>query len=235
MFEESQHVRHATTDSHRVVGGGKKPWLLIGGGVGVVALIVIIAMMMRSKDEPQVADKPSKPAPDRVEPVVKPPLDDVVAVATPDAAEPPPPDDIVPPRTGKSPNIATAPDPGSKNPGPLKTPKNPKIRGTKTPPVETGKGTPVIVGAEADKSAAQAAYSTGNKKLFAGDASGAILAYRQVIAMGSASGYRGLGLAYAQQGDTANAIAAFKKYLSVSPKAADAAVIKKRLAALQGK
>ena len=195
---------------------------------------IVIILAMRSKDGPRTADKPSKPTPDRVDPVVKPPPDDVVAVVTPDAAEPPPPDDVVPPRPGKNPNIATT-DNGTKNPGTPKTPRNPKIRGTKTTPIETGKGTAAVVGAEADKGAAQTAYATGNKKLFAGDAAGAILAYRQVIGMGSASGYRGLGLAYAQQGDTANAIAAFKKYLQMSPKAADAAVIRKRLAALQGK
>ena len=53
--------------------------------------------------------------------------------------------------------------------------------------------------------------------------------------MGSSSGYRGLGLAYAQQGDTKNAIAAFKKYLQMSPSAKDAGLIKKRISALQGK
>lgn len=235
MFEETRRgERHVTTDSDDIPGGARKPWLLIGGGVGAVALIVIIVMMMRSKDEPKVAATPSKPTPERVEPVVKPPPEEVVAVVTPDAAEPsPPPEVVTPPRTGR-----TSPDPRIPlGPEAPKTPKTPRIRGTKTPLVETGKATPAVVGTDTgEKSAkAQAAYKAGNQKLFAGDASGAIVAYRQVIAVGSSSGYRGLGLAYAQQGDTANAIAAFKKYLQLSPKAADAALIKKRIAALQGK
>ena len=120
-----------------------------------------------------------------------------------------------------------------------KNPKNPKIRGTQITPAETGKGTggPTPPGGDAgDKSdTARAAYATGNQKLFAGDPNGAIVAYRQVIAMGSASGYRGLGLAYAQQGDKQNAIAAFKKYVQMSPTAKDVGLIKKRIAALQGK
>ncbi len=236
MFEETRADRHETTDSHRVV--GKKPWLLIGGGIGAVALLLVIVMLMRSKDEPKVADKPSKPTPDLVDPVVTPPPDEVVAVVTPDAAEPPP-DAGVPPRIGKNPIVATSPENRTpKNPGTPKNPKNPRIRGTTTSAIETGSTPDPVTGGGGDpeKSAkAQAAYKTGNQKLYAGDANGAIIAYRQVIAMGSASGYRGLGLSYAQQGDTANAIAAFKKYLQMSPKAADAAVIKRRLTALQGK
>jgi len=237
MFEEGRRDRHATTDSHRAIGGAKKPWLLIGGGVGAVALIVIIVMMMRGKSEPKVADKPAKPTPDRVDPVGKSPPDEVVAVVTPDAAETLPPDDTTPPPT-TNPTTNTPPDTGKpKTPG---TPKTPKIRGTKTTPIETGKRAtdPVSTGGGGDgekSGKAQAAYKVGNQKLFAGDPKGAIAAYRQVIELGSSSGYRGLGLAYAQQGDTANAIAAFKKYLAMSPKAADVAVIKKRLAALQGK
>jgi type IV secretory pathway VirB10-like protein len=233
MFD-AQRERSVTTDSHRIVGSSKKPILVIGGAVGAIALVVIIVLAMRSKDGPRTADKP-KATPDRVEPVVKPPPDDVVAVVTPDAAETPPPDDTTPPPDDPPPD----PNPNTGNPKNPRTPKNPRIRGTKTTPIETGKGTPDPVrpgGDRAERSEkARAAYSAGNQKLFAGDADGAIVAYRQVIAMGAAAGYRGLGLAYAQQGDNANAIAAFKKYVQLSPNAKDVALIKKRIAALQSK
>jgi len=240
MFDGSQRSRGETTDSHRVVSGSKKPLLIIGGAVGAVALVVVIALAMRTKDAPKIADKPAKPTPGRVDPVAVPPPTDVVAVATPDAAPEPSPEDPIasPPTNPRTTDPGTTP-PTTGNPR-VRTPKtiNPKIRTNRTPAIETGKGTPDPVGtsADGDKGAkARAAYSAGNQKLFAGDADGAILAYRQVIAMGSTSGYRGLGLAYAQQGDTANAIAAFKRYVQLSPNAKDVPLIKKRIAALGGK
>nr|MBA3452536.1 hypothetical protein [Deltaproteobacteria bacterium] len=238
LFDGSRMQRDVATDAHRAIPGSKKPpLLLIGGGVGALALIIFIVMMMRGKDEPKVADAPNKPTPDRVEPVVQPPLPDVVAAVTPDAAEPPPPDDITPvtPKTNPKPNpTGTGKTTNAATP---KNPKNPRLRPTKTVPIETVRSE-LFPRTEADgaKAAkARAAYTTGNQKLFAGDANGAIVAYRQVIALGSASGYRGLGLAYAQQGDTANAVAAFKKYVQMSPTAKDVPLIKKRIAALQGK
>ena len=81
---------------------------------------------------------------------------------------------------------------------------------------------------------ARAAYSAGNKRLFAGDAEGAVKAYQQALAdyPGYVAGYRGLGLAYAQMGDKLKAMSAFHLYLSAVPGAKDAPLIKKRLSAL---
>lgn len=245
MFDGSAlRSRGDTTDSHRIAGRSKKPLLLIGGGLGAVALVVIIVMAMRGKSEPKVADKPVEPQPDKV------------AVVTPDAAEVAPPIEdppvtppiedppVTPPVTNPTTNPpVTSPrtNPPVTNPTTPKNPKNPRIgKNPKNPPIETGKGSADRVntggGSDDDKNAkARAAYATGNQKLFSGDHDGAIQAYRQVIAMGSSTGYRGLGLAYAQQGDTQNAIAAFKKYIAMSPNAKDVALIKKRIAALGGR
>jgi regulator of sirC expression with transglutaminase-like and TPR domain len=84
---------------------------------------------------------------------------------------------------------------------------------------------------------ARTAYITGNQKLFAGDVDGAIAAYRQSLSLypGYVGGYRGLGLAYAQRGDTAQALAAFRTYVAAVPNARDIALVKKRIARLQGK
>jgi hypothetical protein len=81
---------------------------------------------------------------------------------------------------------------------------------------------------------ARAAYSAGNQKLFAGDAAGAVHAYQQSLAYypGYVAGYRGLGLAYSQQGDKAKALQAFHTYLSSVPAAKDAPLIRKRVIAL---
>lgn len=92
--------------------------------------------------------------------------------------------------------------------------------------------------AKSDQSAitkARTAYASGNQRLFAGDPDGAIKFYRQALAYYPAyvAGYRGLGLAYAQQGNKAQAIHAFKTYVSSVPNAKDSALIRKRITALQ--
>lgn len=81
---------------------------------------------------------------------------------------------------------------------------------------------------------ARSAYTSGNQRLFAGDPEGAIKFYRQALAYYPAyvAGYRGLGLAYAQQGNKAQALQAFKTYVSSVPNAKDAALIRKRIASL---
>jgi hypothetical protein len=81
---------------------------------------------------------------------------------------------------------------------------------------------------------ARTAYAQGNQRLFAGDAAGALRFYQQSLAdyPGYVAGYRGLGLAFAQQGDKAKALQAFRTYLSSVPGAKDAALIRKRLTTL---
>ncbi len=82
---------------------------------------------------------------------------------------------------------------------------------------------------------ARGAYTTGNQRLFAGDLAGAIHAYRETLEIypGYVAGYRGLGLAYEQLGDTANALAALRAYVAAVPNARDVALIKKRIVHLQ--
>jgi len=84
---------------------------------------------------------------------------------------------------------------------------------------------------------ARAAYARGNQHLFAGETDAAITQYKQALAVypGYVAGYRGLGLAYAQQGDHADALKAFKTYVGLVPNAKDIALIKKRIARLSEK
>jgi hypothetical protein len=86
-------------------------------------------------------------------------------------------------------------------------------------------------------SKARTSYAAGNQRLFAGDADGAIRYYKQALSYYPAyvAGYRGLGLAYAQQGDKPAAIRAFRTYVSSVPGAKDAPLIRKRIANLQVK
>jgi hypothetical protein len=82
-----------------------------------------------------------------------------------------------------------------------------------------------------DDSAARAAYAKGNRLLLGGDTGGAIAAYEEAIraAPASPAGYRGLGLAYEKQGNSAQATRAFRKYLKLAPGAEDHALIAERL------
>ncbi|HET9627580.1 MAG TPA: tetratricopeptide repeat protein, partial [Kofleriaceae bacterium] len=84
---------------------------------------------------------------------------------------------------------------------------------------------------------ARTAYLAGNDKLFAGDAGAAITAYREALDLypGYVAGFRGLGLAYAQLGQTKKAIDALKAYVAAAPTAKDAPLIKKRIARLQAR
>ena len=58
---------------------------------------------------------------------------------------------------------------------------------------------------------------------------------RKPVIIGYVGGYRGLGLAHAQRGDTASALEALRTYVAAAPHARDVALIKKRIARLQGK
>ena len=90
--------------------------------------------------------------------------------------------------------------------------------------------------AAADEGEARASYERGNALLFAGDAAGAVAAYRKAVELAPADpiGYRGLGLAYEQQGGTGAAIRALRKYLKLAPGAADREIISRRIARLGG-
>jgi Flp pilus assembly protein TadD len=81
---------------------------------------------------------------------------------------------------------------------------------------------------------ARAAYATGNQHLFAGQTDAAIASYHQALAdyPGYVAGYRGLGLAYAQQGNRSAALTAFKTYVGLAPTAKDVALIEKRISSL---
>ncbi|HEX4450935.1 MAG TPA: tetratricopeptide repeat protein [Kofleriaceae bacterium] len=86
---------------------------------------------------------------------------------------------------------------------------------------------------DADEALAQAraAYAIGNQHLFAGEGREAVAAYRNALSIypSYAAGYRGLGLAFAQQGDKPSAIAAFKTYVKLAPAAKDVELIQKRI------
>jgi cytochrome c-type biogenesis protein CcmH/NrfG len=89
---------------------------------------------------------------------------------------------------------------------------------------------------EEDYRRANEAYERGNAKLFQGNSAEAIAAYDQALRLNPKDPaiHRGLGLAYAQSGKSAEAIKHLKLYLKAAPKATDRAIIEKRIDQLHG-
>ncbi|HMG55879.1 MAG TPA: tetratricopeptide repeat protein [Kofleriaceae bacterium] len=169
-----------------------------------------------------------------------------------------------PPRSGAGAAIASRATPAAGNPGaasPAERPGRPAVAASDatpaahhghaankpgprrvvvdyaTRPSETAPG--LVEQDEEDPAigVARAAYTAGNQRLFVGDLDGAVRAYQQALELYPeyVGGYRGLGLAYAELGDRASALAALKSYVAAAPSARDVALIKKRIARLQRK
>jgi tetratricopeptide (TPR) repeat protein len=74
-------------------------------------------------------------------------------------------------------------------------------------------------------------YEKGNALLFSGDGKGAIVAYREAVRLAPHDpiGFRGLGLAYEQQGETSAAVKTLRRYLKLAPGAPDREIIGRRI------
>jgi hypothetical protein len=233
----------------------RKLLFVIGGTAGVAVLVIAFVVMSgrptaeppRASPAADLSEAPTVPAPAVATAPVKP-----AAPAPRPTGAPPPPRAAAP--------IEPEPEPPARRvslalgsePAPHATP-------TVTPPARrAGKkhgskqlvvdysaqagetAIPGIVAKEAedpDIGLARTAYLNGNQLLFAGNAEAAIRAYRESLRLyaGYVGGYRGMGLAYGQLGDSPNALEAFKMYVTLVPNARDVALIKKRIARLQGK
>jgi hypothetical protein len=79
-------------------------------------------------------------------------------------------------------------------------------------------------------------YKKGTELYLAGDLTGAEVAYRAALAAvpGYAAAYKGLGILYQRQGNTARAADAYRRYLALAPKASDAESIRERIEQLGG-
>jgi len=220
------------------VTASRRKLLWIGGTAGLVALVAVLVLGGGRKSSAvatsmQVDDHAQGPAASvrDVAPAPVPrasPPEPAAARDTPVASAPSP---AKPPRPG-----ASAVRPGR---GPAKQLGGKKLvveyveRASEVP-------APSLVAQAAEDPAvgrARRAYLSGNQKLFEGDADRAILSYRQALILypGYVGGYRGLGLAYAQRGDTPKALEAFRTYVTAVPNAKDIILIRKRIARLQGK
>lgn len=88
---------------------------------------------------------------------------------------------------------------------------------------------------ESDRVAkARKSYSEGNERLLLGDATVAVSAYQEAIRLNpkDPAPYRGLGLAWAQEGKRTDAIRSLRAYLKRAPQARDRALISDRISLL---
>jgi len=236
-------------------------WWIVGAtGVIVATLAVIVLGSIAPIYTPASADSPptsteEAPSPETSDPSPAPsaaqmaPPTPSTAAASPTAALHPLPSPGAAPASalaGHSPAIPAVPAPTSPGYG---APSQPAGRGVyrlggKKVIIDyqtrAGESVPSLVAQDSEDPAvarARSAYLIGNEKLFAGDAAGAVEAYHEALGLypGYVGGYRGLGLAYAQLGQTKQALDALKTYVTAAPMANDIALIKKRIARLQGK
>jgi hypothetical protein len=232
-----QPVTLEPTGRSTLPGGNKKMMIFIAAGVGGFLLVggLIFALTRGGSPAPEVkkpepvATKPPEPTPPP-EPVAKPP--EPTPPKEP-AAKPPEPTEPV-----AAANPETPPEPrrrgkmlGGKN---VVLEYDPKPTAPEPPPATA----PVPQGEDPGTVArARDAYHRGNQKLFSGDTEGALALYRESLRIypGYVAGYRGLGLAFAEQGNVPDAMTAFKKYVTTVPNARDVPLIKKRMEKLTGK
>jgi hypothetical protein len=90
---------------------------------------------------------------------------------------------------------------------------------------------------ESDYQRANDAYQRGNEKLFKGNTADAIKDFNQALKLNPKDPaiHRGLGLAYAQSGNSPEAVKHLKAYLKAAPKANDRAMVEKRIDQLREK
>jgi hypothetical protein len=204
--------------------------IAIFGGAGVGVLLLLVIVLAGGKHGAPAAPTASKPVDHAKPPVV------AAAVPQPPAPAPPVPAPTAPPATH-----VTAPPPPTpaSQPPPVKRAPRKLARSNKPIVVDYDKTKAPPSPADHDVALerARSAYATGNQHLFAGETGAAIAAYKQALAVypNYVAGYRGLGLAYAQQGDRAAAVKAFKTYVGLAPSAKDVELIKKRIARLSAK
>jgi hypothetical protein len=204
----------------------KTPILIVIAAVAMVVLISVGVFVLRGRGNHAGAAsvKTADPIPSQAEPA---PNEEPTAFAPKPA-----PEEATKPAQAEEPALADKPSQAEKSvhaekPAPTEKPK-----------VEAAQPDPKIAGgklSEDDYRHANEVYERGNAKLFQGNTADAITDFNQALKLNPKDPaiHRGLGLAYAQSGKSADAIKHLKLYLKASPKATDRAIIEKRIAQLR--
>ena len=199
-------------------------------GVALAIGGIVVTLVLRDRDsaagdgeEPETAvaeSPPAPPAPAAVAPTPPAPA----PVAIPDAAPPAPEPAAEPPDAAPVP--APAPEP----------PPKPAVARVKPKEKEKEKEKDRPRAAPAPTQSADELYRDGTKLYLNGKLAEARKKYESALAQNSRypAAHRGLGFVYQRLGDRARALKHLRRYLELSPKAADVAEVKKRIDALGG-
>jgi phage FluMu protein Com len=209
--------------------------------VGLVALVIVVVMLTRGgkRHAPIAVEVRPPPAAPMKMPVPEPAPAPVAA--EPARPAPPPPAAKTPaprpvaarpaPEPAKPRPVAAAPAPTAPAPAPERKVMvaSAKHVAAATPSAEPARR----AGASSEEAQrlAKEAYARGNAQLFQGKVDEAIASFKESLkhdARNPAT-QRGLGLAYVQAGNAAQAVVFLKRYLKASPTASDRALIEKRI------
>jgi hypothetical protein len=208
-------------DSDKPAGSGNKTKIIVIAGAALLALVVIGVFAARSKDKP-VSESP--PPVEKLAPFVAP--GETPPSAEPSLAAGQVPVEATQPAPSEKPMAPAKPVAHSPKPVAAEKPAHPE-KASPAEPKAPASGKPT----EEDYRRANEAYQRGNAKLFQGNSAGAIADFDEAVKLNpkDPAGQRGLGLAYAQSGKSAEAIKHLKLYLKAAPKANDRAIIEKRI------
>ena len=182
---------------------------LVGVGLAIAGIVAVLAL----RDRGDTSGETEKVA-----------QSDRPAVAAP---TPPPPAPVVVPDAAPVPEQAppdAAPVPAAPEPPPVSRKEKAKPEKKEKP------------GAEVPSQSADDLYRDGTKLFLNGHLAEAKQKYEAALAQSSRypAAHRGLGFVYQRLGDRAKALKHLKRYLELSPKARDAAEVKKKIESLGG-
>jgi len=206
----------------------KRGLLIAAGALAAILVVVLVATggSAKATTEPTVAKAKRTP----------PTESSTALAATPTTSSTTTPDK---PTAAAAATVATAEPAATPAATPNPTAKKPVAqrrisRGKKPVVVDYDKKQDPTPSQDEALTRARAEYAAGNRHLFAGETAAAVVSYRQALAAypNYVAGYRGLGLAFTQQGNKASALDAFKTYVKLAPTAKDVALINKRIASL---
>ena len=210
-----------------------------------------VAAVEPAKPQPAVAEKSAIPAaskPAAAEKVAalaeKPARSEKVAVAPSQAVEKPRPiekkvaaEKPAPAERPVSPKVAASPKAAVEKPVAEKVPAPSEPAAPPPEKTQTEAAPPAAKSASNKTQEASEAYQRGNAKLLNGALPEAIAAFSEALKFNpkDPQSQRGLGMAYAQSGNAAQAVRHFKLYLKALPSAPDRALIEKRINQLGGR
>ncbi len=199
-------------------------------GVSLAIAGIVITLVLRDRDrgdgdqQAAIADAPPAAAPAAPAAAAPPvPAPAAIADAAPPAPEP----------------VAALPD-AAPAPPPAPAPRGEPVARAKPRPKEKEKEKEkpraATAAAAAPGQSADELYREGTKLYLTGHLADARKKYESALAQNSRypAAHRGLGFVYQRMGDRAKALKHLKRYLELSPRAGDAAEVKKRIDALGG-